>query len=585
MSPVACVQKTNFNRSQIFGYKNGIPVVVAKKADMPLVATQGELPTETYEEQAEVQAASSDFVPAWVAFDRKVLRFEGFFKEPVHESAAENFRVRRIKVYYYLEDDSMQVSEPKEENSGIPQGVFIKRHRIPKPDSATGFYTYNDLNVGVELTMYGRTFRLIDADPFTRKFYEEKLGSSINDAEDLPDNPYTTMRETQKLFSTAKGTPYLSFPPNRKYDDLTQYVEAKLGMATHILSTDKLKQFLDHDRSVLRFFCIWDDTERLFGDKRPFITHYFLADDTVEVLEVAEPNSGRDPFPTLMKRCKLPRDQANPSAGYVGIDDLNIGSSLTVFSKELLLYAADKFTTEWFQANRGIDLTPIEVDDPPAPEPMMEVPPHNGIGDPNDSLQNVLHLIAKPPKKDFVKFMQCDRKILRFEAHMVTDKPEDVDRLFIIAVYLADDTVAVYEPPMRNSGIIGGKFLERGKALVPGTDQYYMPPDFFVGATVCIYSQAFKIHKCDQYTLNFMEANGANFPLADGDRVAATVKDADGVQAACEAKSPGGSIDVVDFRAVLSEAGVSLEDQEVIALLRKFDADGTGSISYEALFA
>ena len=65
-----------------------------------------------------------------------------------------------------------------------------------------------------------------------------------------------------------------------------------------------------------------------------------------------------------MKRCKLPRDQANPSAGYVGIDDLNIGSSLTVFSKELLLYAADTFTTEWFKANRGIDLTPIEVDDP-----------------------------------------------------------------------------------------------------------------------------------------------------------------------------------------------------------------------------
>ena len=57
-----------------------------------------------------------------------MLRFEGFFKEPVHESAAENFRVRKIKVYYYLEDDSMQVSEPKEENSGIPQASFIKRH-------------------------------------------------------------------------------------------------------------------------------------------------------------------------------------------------------------------------------------------------------------------------------------------------------------------------------------------------------------------------------------------------------------------------------------------------------------------------
>ena len=35
---VVHAQKTNFNRSQIFGYKNGIPVVVAKRADIPLAA-------------------------------------------------------------------------------------------------------------------------------------------------------------------------------------------------------------------------------------------------------------------------------------------------------------------------------------------------------------------------------------------------------------------------------------------------------------------------------------------------------------------------------------------------------------------
>eukprot|EP01047_Picozoa_sp_COSAG01_P066894 COSAG01_NODE_9329_length_2482_cov_2.609316_3_plen_74_part_00 len=36
------------------------------------------------------------------------------------------------------------------------------------PLNAPQFYTYNDLNVGLELTIYSRTFRLIDADPFTR---------------------------------------------------------------------------------------------------------------------------------------------------------------------------------------------------------------------------------------------------------------------------------------------------------------------------------------------------------------------------------------------------------------------------------
>jgi hypothetical protein len=112
------------------------------------------------------------------------------------------------------------------------------------------FYTYNDLNVGNELKIYGRTFRLIDADPFTRNFFEDHLGTQIDEPESSPANPYTTMRDTQKLFATAKGTPFLSFPPNRKFDDLTQYVEAKLGMATHILTTDKLQQFLTNDRKV-----------------------------------------------------------------------------------------------------------------------------------------------------------------------------------------------------------------------------------------------------------------------------------------------------------------------------------------------
>jgi hypothetical protein len=84
---------------------------------------------------------------------------------------------------------------------------------------------------------------------------------------------------------------------------------------------------------------------------------------------------------------------------------------------------------EWFLSERGEELTPIEVQDPPAPEPMMEIPPHNGIGDPEDSLQNVLHLIAKPPKRDFKKFMVLDRKILRFEAHMCVAPRWPPDRL------------------------------------------------------------------------------------------------------------------------------------------------------------
>ena len=202
----------------------------------------------------------------------------------------------------------MQVTEPKQDNSGIPQGQLIRRHRFPKPDG--GYMTYEDLMVGGELAVYGRHIAITDCDGFTRQHYEE-AGMEQGVALEAETDPFQQTRQVLKVVE-AKAP--------RTYEKI--YREVMLG-GGHINAD--MQQFLEKDRKVLRFFCIWDDTDRLFGDKRPFITHYFLADDTVEVLEVAEPNSGRDPFPTLMKRCKLPRDTSDVSAGYVSIDDLKIG--------------------------------------------------------------------------------------------------------------------------------------------------------------------------------------------------------------------------------------------------------------------
>lgn len=45
-----------------------------------------------------------------------------------------------------------------------------------------------------------------------------------------------------------------------------------------------------------------------------------------------------------------------------------------------------------------------------------------------------------------------DSNVLRFLAKMYTNELTDVDRRFIISYYLTDDTIHVYEPPIRNSG-------------------------------------------------------------------------------------------------------------------------------------
>ena len=51
-----------------------------------------------------------------------------YSKESVVESRLENFRIRKAVIFYYLEDKSIMITEPKEQNSGVPQGPFLRIH-------------------------------------------------------------------------------------------------------------------------------------------------------------------------------------------------------------------------------------------------------------------------------------------------------------------------------------------------------------------------------------------------------------------------------------------------------------------------
>ena len=50
---------------------------------------------------------------------------------------------------------------------------------------------------------------------------------------------------------------------------------------------------------------------------------------------------------------------------------------------------------------------------------------------------------------------------MQFNARLDTTSALDVDRNFSIAYYLADDSVAVFEQRVRNSGIVGGALFAR----------------------------------------------------------------------------------------------------------------------------
>ena len=89
---------------------------------------------------------------------------------------------------------------------------------------------------------------------------------------------------------------------------MKKYVEARLGK--HIESAEKLRKFLANDRKVLRFEGEWDDSSSVYGDRNAYVIQYYLANDTVDVREAKVSNSGKDPFPTLLARQRLPKDYA-----------------------------------------------------------------------------------------------------------------------------------------------------------------------------------------------------------------------------------------------------------------------------------
>lgn len=61
-------------------------------------------------------------------------------------------------------------------------------------------------------------------------------------------------------------------------------------------------------------------------------------------------------------------------------------------------------------------------------------------------------------------------------------------------------------------GVLGGKFLERGRVKKPGQElfksqlsEYFTAQDLYVGATLCLNNKNFQLLDADEYTFNYME--------------------------------------------------------------------------------
>lgn len=516
--------------------------------------------------------------PSWVMNDKQVLRFQAYFEEPVFSfnnfnngNITQSKRIRKMMIDYYLVDCSVAINELKQENSGLPQGRFVRRTKLEKPDGT--LFQPQDFRVGGTFKLNNRKFYVVDANSKSRAYFEQKLGEKVPAAIPFPDD---------------------GFDEERKQVDAGRQ---------RVTTTKEKRDYNTADRTVLRFFCAYEEPvppeakdrgsasaafqsaasspwvsaedagPNPFGESnkatghRLYTLHYYVYDDTVEVKSVR--TDGVQSFPYLLKKSRLPFNSVHPPNGvrishastkkfggtentgdkmhaddidederFVTYEDLRCGDVMMVYGHPLLLLSCDATTEAWYKG-RGIKQRPLQVLDEAAGRAPVKVPPYNGFGDEADLYAMGLSLqprLEASMQEQWLKFMKADNKILRFTAktaNLYTGILDVDSRDVVINYYLQDDTIQVYEPPIRNSGIVGGTLLTRmryKKYIAPtnypdaplGTQRkagllsrWFRPADFIPGADLTFEMpstgcpvQRFKVFDYDEFTRKLVEGKG-----------------------------------------------------------------------------
>ncbi|XP_015587754.1 EF-hand domain-containing protein 1 [Cephus cinctus] len=446
--------------------------------------------------------AYQQFVPHYAKFAQKCLCFKAFFRQGIFNSPDEHFRIRHVNIIYFLEDDTILVSEPPVDNAGFKQGKLVRRERIVK-NIHGDYYHWKDLNVGIDIAIYGVVYHTVDCDLFTREFLCSQ-GIDVGDKEELPPDPYIQFRAAKSKASSCV-TP---------------------------VADDPRRRFLEYDGMVLSFDAIWNDDF--------YQVMYFLTDDTVAVREIHRPNDGKDPVAMLLKRTKLPKNWKDVPSSFPGIymergdlevveyytpQDFKIGDTIFIFGRRFFLYDCDAFTRKYYSGMLGLVQPPRIC--PPVKEerssPKYQPPPHIPFGTPEDTLASCLSFMPKPPKKDVVRQLYNFPKKLRYSMIMEAVHPEDEDRDFILEYNLSDGTILISEIEKRNSGRRAGCFLNSMLVPKPGTDKtnpvYYTPEDFYIGAKINIFNHRFIINGADLFVYRYIEANPEKFPQELRDQI------------------------------------------------------------------
>ena len=177
-------------------------------------------------------------------------------------------------------------------------------------------------------------------------------------------------------------------------------------------------------------------------------------------------------------------------------------------------------------------------------------------------------------------------QVLNFSAKMISKNKDDLRRKFVVSFYLFDQTIAIYEEPVPNSGFRSGKFLNKTRVKNPATNEFFQPGDFHIGAKITVSGRVFELTGAAELALGLMESNPDEFPEADvtvvlpkfKQAVAASGKD---LRALFEGACKNKRLLTDNARPIIEQFVPKISKHAAVTITRSFDRDGW--FSYEDL--
>lgn len=234
---------------------------------------------------------------------------------------------------YYLSDDTIEIN-----STGSKGGSFVKllkRSKLPKEVGAMilgesdsvakpQYFHWTDFAIGMNLNVYARTLRIMDADNNTRAFYEQNL-EPLGLAEFIPE---AVVQVHQR-----------EIPPSTGFGS----EEDSLRSCSGPLQAGPSKAKRQGESKVLSFFAALlsgglDDVDRRF------VVTFYLLDETIKIQEPPVRNSGFGGGVFLSRRAVN-----NPQGQIIDETQLYVGCKIQILKHSFLLLDADNSTLRWME--------------------------------------------------------------------------------------------------------------------------------------------------------------------------------------------------------------------------------------------